>query len=415
MKSTPNTPIITFLQRTWMLLIALVVTDWLAMTEMHFQCLGKWVLDPELGGIWIAQTPMDRIGPILWVLPFCIMIFLVMKLLVHLSYRKTIDADANSGLDVEDWKVNTPFQRTLIRTIVYVGLFIGLCVLCSNLAKGGEVPQVDQAARWDAAVVSPKYRMALDVELAVYKRNLARYETIQNMRPHGVPAPILFCLHYRESSNDFHAHAHEGSSLMHRTRDEPKGRPLHPEPPYTFEQSAEDAYYICEKPPLDRIDWTDGQAALDKMESFNGFGYRKLGVNSPYLWSGTSIYTGGKYVRDGVFSRTAMDGQLGCCAILKHFMDHGVAVSFVEDAAEGERVGKTGIVRPRYSFGLRDTWECGSARERVPPVRVDWPRVIFRTVETARVVDEPESAIIVPRMPIIDVLPEEPTVILVQK
>jgi len=143
-----------------------------------------------------------------------------------------------------------------------------------------------------------------------------------------VPAPILFCLHYRESDNNFKCHAHEGSSLMHRTKYEPKGRPLHPEPPYTFEISAEDAYYVFEKPTLDKIDWKNKQASLDKMESFNGYGYRAKGIPAPYLWSGTSLYVSGKYVSDGVFSRTAVDKQLGCAAILKGFQARGVELSF---------------------------------------------------------------------------------------
>lgn len=148
------------------------------------------------------------------------------------------------------------------------------------------------------------------------------------MRPNGVPAPILFCLHYRESDNNFKCHAHEGSSLMHRTRDEPKGRPLHPEPPYTFEQSAEDAYYVCEHPTLDKINWRDTQAALDKMESFNGFGYRRLGIAAPYVWSGTSLYKSGKYIADHKYSPVAVDKQLGCAAILKWMKAHGIDLPF---------------------------------------------------------------------------------------
>lgn len=324
-----NFPLVTFALRNWMLLIALGLSNWFANTEEHFKCLGKWVVDPEQGGIWISQRPMECFGPILWIVPISIGVYLINLLMIHLHYRETIDADTAGGKYKSDWDQCTPFERVKISTQVRVGLFIGLCILCNNLARGA-TPPIDQATRWETATVNPRYRMALDVELSRYRHTQARYEVIQAMRPNGVPAPILFCLHYRESSNDFSRHAHEGSSLMHRTRDEPKGRPLTPEPPYSFEQSAFDAYYVCERPPLDKIDWQDGQESLDKMESFNGFGYRRLGLASPYLWSGTTIYTGGKYVRDGVFSRTAMDQQLGCCAILKWFEAHGVKLSFVE-------------------------------------------------------------------------------------
>jgi lysozyme family protein len=62
------------------------------------------------------------------------------------------------------------------------------------------------------------------------------------------------------------------------------------------------------------------------MESFNGFGYRRHGLASPYLWSGTSLYLRGKYVSDGRFDPLALDGQLGCCAILKRMLSRGLSL-----------------------------------------------------------------------------------------
>lgn len=118
-----------------MLLGALGATDWLANTEDHFRCLGKWVHDPELGGIWVARTPMEAFGPILWVVPFCLMIVIVALLTIHLGWRKTIDADRHSGRVTTDWNACTPFQRILVANLVIVGLIVGLCVLCSNLAR----------------------------------------------------------------------------------------------------------------------------------------------------------------------------------------------------------------------------------------------------------------------------------------
>lgn len=323
-----NIPFITYFQRTWMLFIVFFASNWAALTEHHFPFLGKWVVDENLGGIWVAQTPMEAIGPILWIVPFGMAIYLMCSLQIHLYYRSTIDSDIHDLTYCKDWQQCTPYERIYITNQVRNWTFAGLCILCSQLARAATPIPVDQVRRWTEASVTPKSTMALDVAVALYRRNQSRYEVIQAMRPNGVPAPILFCLHYRESDNNFRCHAHEGSSLQHRTRDVPKNRPLAPEPPYTFEQSAEDAYYIYERPTLDAINWASMQAALDKMESFNGYGYRARGVNAPYLWSGTSIYAGGKYVRDGVFSRTAFDQQLGCAAILKHMLTRGIPVRF---------------------------------------------------------------------------------------
>lgn len=186
-------------------------------------------------------------------------------------------------------------------------------------------PQVD---RWNSARINPKSSIALDVAVKLFERNEKRYQFIEGMKPNGVPAPVLFCLHYRESDNNFRCHAHEGSPLTHRTRDEPKNRLPHPDPPFTFEQSAFDAYYVCEHPPLDRIDWSNLQASLDKMESFNGFGYRSRGIAPPYLYSGTNLYQRGKFIADHRFSSTAVDGQLGCVAILLRMRERGIPIKF---------------------------------------------------------------------------------------
>lgn len=316
--------------RNWHLVLVMLFTNWLTLTQKHFAILGTWEIDPMLGGVFHPHTPFEAFGAILYVPPFATVVWLAVGLMIHLKYRSTIDADAHDETDVRDWRQCSPFQRAAIRAFVFVGLVTAFCILCSSLARG--VEPVDQPARWLAAEINPRSTIALDVAVKLYEHHRARYEVIQAMRPNGVPAPILFCLHYRESDNDFRCHAHEGSRLTARTRDEPKGRPLTPEPPYCFEQSAFDAYYVCEHPALDQVRWAEMQAALDKMESFNGFGYRARGINAPYLWSGTTIYHGGKYVRDGVFSRTALDAQLGCAAILKRMQWRGIRVAFADPA-----------------------------------------------------------------------------------
>jgi lysozyme family protein len=185
-----------------------------------------------------------------------------------------------------------------------------------------------QADRWNKAGIRPNWQIAVDKEVMFYLRNEERYKAIEKMRGDGVPAPVIFCLHYRESSHSFGRHLHEGSSLLHRTRDEPKGRLPHPDPPYTFEQSAEDAIYVCDRlqGPFWRSDLTK---SLDKIEGFNGYGYRRLGVPSPYMYSGTTVYDGGKFIADHVFSRNAKDQQLGCVALLKRLKEKGIAISFV--------------------------------------------------------------------------------------
>jgi lysozyme family protein len=202
-------------------------------------------------------------------------------------------------------------------------LFSLVSILCISPARG-EVP--DQETRWRAAKINPRSVIALDANIALYQKLTQRYRKIEAMRRNGVPAPIVFCLHQRESSGSFLCHPHEGSPLTHRTRYIPKGRLPYPDPPYSFEQSAEDAYYVCDK--LDKPNWCRLQDRLQAIESFNGLGYQKYhpDVPSPYLWSGTTIYSRGKYTGDGRFDRAAIDKQLGVAAILKRMEQRGIYI-----------------------------------------------------------------------------------------
>jgi lysozyme family protein len=143
------------------------------------------------------------------------------------------------------------------------------------------------------------------------------------MRQNGVPAIVVFALHGRESGWDFRCHLHEGSPLTHRTKYVPKNRPAAGNPPFTWEQSAEDALYIL-KSEQD-VRWTDLAETLWAVERYNGTGYRRFHpeVPTPYLWAGTTRYTRGKYVEDGRFDRMATDKQLGCAAIFKVYLEQG--------------------------------------------------------------------------------------------
>ena len=56
---------------------------------------------------------------------------------------------------------------------------------------------------------------------------------------------------------------------------------------------------------------------LFKLEANNGFGYRRKGINTPYLWSFTNHYRKGKYIADGKYSTEAVSKQVGAAILLK--------------------------------------------------------------------------------------------------
>lgn len=294
-----NVPIITFLQRTWLLLVAAIAFTLLSLNDTVFQKFGAIVYIPSLV-LWVMWSSL---------------------LAIHLFFRQTVDLDAHTGKYLNDWNSLTPFQRTLLAVIIRIGLIVGFCILCAGLARGDEP---DQEARWMSAAINPKSTIALDADVSLYRRLSPRYLRVEVIRLNGVPAPVIFCLHQRESSGSFMCSLAQGDPLTHRSRHVPRGRIPNVDPPYTWEQCAFDALYVVDR--LDRKDWCYLSPRMDAIEGYNGFGYRSRGIPSPYLWSGTSIYTRGKFTRDGHFDRMAIDGQLGCAAILKRMQERGIFI-----------------------------------------------------------------------------------------
>jgi len=319
-----NIPLITWFQRQWLLIVLFFITNWLCLTEIHFSFLGKWVVDPQLGGIWRPATPLEFCGPLLWAIPYGIAAYLLALLSIHLHYRQTLDADTHNETYLNDWRACTSSQRVYVAAAIRIGIFIGFCILLSNLAKAA-VPNVDQDSRWQAATVNPKARIALDVAVAQYQRNEWRYQQIANMRPGTVPPQVLFCLHMRESDCNFKCSPAQGDSLQHRSIHVPKGRIPDKEPPYTFEQAAIDSYFNVDR--LDLQNWKTTKGTLDAITAFNGWGPEYRGYPSGYTWAGTSVYRGGKFVADGHWSPITWDQQLGCAAILKAMQAKGIEVS----------------------------------------------------------------------------------------
>lgn len=138
----------------------------------------------------------------------------------------------------------------------------------------------------------------------------------------GIPWYFIACVHYLECSLSFKKHLHNGDPLTGYTVHVPAHRPKvgHP-PPFTFEESAFDALKLMK---YDQVTNWSLPFILQKLEGYNGFGYNKRGVHTPYLWSYSNHYTKGKYVKDGVFDANAVSSQLGAAVILKRMEQRGL-------------------------------------------------------------------------------------------
>lgn len=133
----------------------------------------------------------------------------------------------------------------------------------------------------------------------------------------NIPWWVVGIIHNMECSMNFRLHLHNGDSLTNRTRRVPAGRPPNGSPPFKWDESAYDALVTLKK--LNNIDWDDLETTLDQFERYNGLGYRRRGVVSPYLFSGTDVYRSGKFVRDGVYDPAAISKQIGVVPFLKYF------------------------------------------------------------------------------------------------
>ena len=169
---------------------------------------------------------------------------------------------------------------------------------------------------WASCTVRSNRLPALNSIVAGVHHVQAAYEAVEKATK--VPWWVIGIIDQMEGGGGARTHLHNGDSLRSRTRDVPAGRPPTGNPPFTFLASAIDAVHYD---GLDKVaTWTIPRV-LFLLEKYNGLGYYKHGVNSPYLWSYTNHYGSspnvGKFVSDGNWSGSAISEQAGAAAILK--------------------------------------------------------------------------------------------------
>ena len=156
-----------------------------------------------------------------------------------------------------------------------------------------------------------------------YVRPLVEHRAIYAEVGAGLAIPWWFVgiVHGLEASFDFDCHLHNGDPLTARTVRVPAGRPESGSPPFTWRESAVDALRLRRLGGLD--DWSVG-AALDRLERYNGLGYRGRGLPSPYLWSFSGHFERGKFVADGEFDPEAGSNQCGGATLLRRLEERGL-------------------------------------------------------------------------------------------
>ncbi len=165
----------------------------------------------------------------------------------------------------------------------------------------------EYAALFSAMAVRPEFAESLRWHTDAARRNRSRYEAVSKRL--GTPWYFIAAIHGLEASYNFRAHLHNGDfPLTARTRQVPAGRPLIWLPPSDWESSAKDALTLLGF--AGQNDWSL-ERTLYRLEAYNGFGYRRRGVATPYIWSFSNHYDRGKFVSDGRWNPEARSQQCG--------------------------------------------------------------------------------------------------------
>lgn len=131
-----------------------------------------------------------------------------------------------------------------------------------------------------------------------------------------VHVAMLMALSIREMSGRVDCYLGNGQRLSMRTTIVPKNRgPF--TGPNAFVDGCVDA---CRIDGLDKVAARYGWEAVVGCyfaEEFNGDGYRRRGIPSPYVFGATTVQRAGKYVADHQFDARIMDPQLGVLAIFE--------------------------------------------------------------------------------------------------
>jgi lysozyme family protein len=148
-----------------------------------------------------------------------------------------------------------------------------------------------------------------------YLQNKQRYEKVAQAT--DMPAELIAALHWRESSGNFGTYLHQGDPLGKPARHIPNNIPVFNdwESAAIHALSQKNQYKQRFGITRDTSD-NDTAALLSYAEYYNGKGYYNRNQPSPYVFSGSSSYSAGKYVADGKYDPNAVDKQLGVYSML---------------------------------------------------------------------------------------------------
>ena len=138
---------------------------------------------------------------------------------------------------------------------------------------------------WGKAALRPERAAAATAIARKLAKNRDRYALAASWVG-NCPWWWVAAVHELEVGASFTKHLHDGDPLVRRTIHVPAGRPILGTPPFTWEESAADALKMHHLQAVPA--WTLPRC-LYEWERYNGFGYVAKKINSPYVWSFTTL------------------------------------------------------------------------------------------------------------------------------
>ena len=166
---------------------------------------------------------------------------------------------------------------------------------------------------WFTMIIKEKYNIVIEAAVLRIKNRGNFYKRAEKLT--GVDWRIIGILHYMESGCKASTQILNGQRWDRKTTLAPAGYG----PWGSFSESCIDAF---ERHPFKK-DMTISEI-LKQMERYNGRGYIKKGINSPYLWSFTNNYKSGKFVEKkilfkyvSIYKKNLISRQVGAAVLLK--------------------------------------------------------------------------------------------------
>jgi lysozyme family protein len=178
-------------------------------------------------------------------------------------------------------------------------------------------------AWFNATIVRDECKDKVEWNTKQLLEHQSRYRDV-GLRLNRVPWAMVGVIHGMECGFNFTCHLHNGDPLTNRTKHVPAGQPQMGTPPFSWENSVIDA--LTQEGFNTVMDWSIPNM-LYLLEKYNGFGYRRMGRPTPYLWSFSKLYEKGKYVADGRFDPEAVSKQCGAALMIRALVDKGTDLS----------------------------------------------------------------------------------------